>query len=74
MKWLWGKKRLPPACQPADAKGAEAHRKATEHLNEATAQWPEVRRVSKSLRELRERNHFRDQIELIFQGGERRER
>ncbi len=49
--------------------GEKAKHEATLHLAQANAQWPEVKRVSGSLRELRERNHFGEQISLIFSGG-----
>jgi len=68
MKWLpW--RRLTP---PND--GAIAHRRATENLAEQRALQPEVKRVADSLRALRERNHFAEQVRLIFLGGNLDER
>lgn len=63
MRWPWRRH------DGIGADSADAHREAAEHLKEATARWPEVRRVSKSLRDLRERNHFAAQIEMIFREG-----
>jgi hypothetical protein len=63
VRWPWSKDKC-------DA-GTQAREKATADLADAAAQWPEVRRVSKSLRELRERNHFAQQLERIYEGGGR---
>ena len=52
-----------------DDSGLEALQAANRHLAEAQAQWPEVRRVAASLRELRERNNFAESIELVMRGG-----
>ena len=61
MKWPWRKSR--------SGEGASALREAREQLRETEAQWPEVRTVASSLRDIRERNHFASQIEYIFKGG-----
>ena len=64
MRWPWAKYH-----EEHDAFGGEqAHVEATANLAEAAAAWPEVKRVAKSLRELRERNHFASQISLIYRG------
>lgn len=59
-------KRFSP---PNENDGAEAHRQAKADLDVAVSKWPEVARTAKSLRELRQRNHFAEQISLIFHGG-----
>lgn len=64
MKWPWSRSR-------EETGGAEARAQAEERLAEARERWPEVNRVSKSLRDLRERNHFAEQIQHIFEGGPR---
>lgn len=61
MKWPWTRR--------VESQGTDAHKAAIENLASAHARDPEVKRVSQSLRELRERNHFASQIELIFEGG-----
>ena len=53
--------------------GAQAREAAEEHLRETRDQWPEVRRVAASLRDLREHNHFAEQLIHIF-GGQRKTR
>lgn len=69
MNWRPWRRHNPNECE-----GATAHKDAAASLAEAKANWPEVKRVSQSLRELRERNHFKEQVELIFQGGGKVER
>lgn len=59
-------KRFSP---PNENDGAEAHRQAKVDLADARSKWPEVSRTAKSLRELRQRNHFAEQISLIFHGS-----
>lgn len=51
------------------AGGAEAKAKARVDLADTRATWPEVRRVAASLREIRIRNDFAEQLEQIFHGG-----
>lgn len=46
-----------------------ARERAVEDLQAASARWPEVMRLSNSLRGYRERNHFAEQIQTLFQGG-----
>lgn len=61
-----------PARHPAAADtagGAEAKAKARVDLADTRATWPEVRRVAASLREIRIRNDFAEQLEEIFHGG-----
>jgi hypothetical protein len=67
MRWPWPKRHVDEV-----SRGTVAREKATADLAQAQAKWPEVTRVAQSLRELRERNHFGDQVRLIFQGGENR--
>lgn len=57
---LWNRNRTSEADQ--------AHTEAQHGLREARDRWPEVRRVSTSLRELRERNHFAESITATFRG------
>lgn len=65
MKWPWRGEREP------EGTGTEARQAAEQNLADARDRWPEVNRVSKSLRELRERNHFAEQLQHIFEGGRR---
>ena len=58
---IWSKRRSGDAEQ--------AKRDAADGLREAHERWPEVRRVSSSLRELRERNHFAEAFEQAFKKG-----
>jgi hypothetical protein len=66
MKWPWQKKSKPDAKPGTD--GAKARAQAEWHLEEAKDQWPEVHRVSASLRDIRSRNHFGETIERIMRG------
>jgi len=71
---LWPFNRRPTAPEPAlhpdgHEDGATARQQASEDLASVRSNWPEVHRVARSLRELREHNHFAEQIEHIFQGG-----
>jgi t-SNARE complex subunit (syntaxin) len=45
---------------------ADALQEAHENLREVQKRNPEVLRVSRSLRELRERNHFAENLEAII--------
>lgn len=65
MRWPWTK------TDRSASEGEKARAKAAGELAEARARWPEVNRVAQSLRDLRERNHFSEQIELIFRDGYR---
>lgn len=49
-------------------KATRARDEATESLHEIQAREPEVSEVSESLRTLRERNHFAEQIQAILEG------
>jgi hypothetical protein len=49
--------------------GEVARREAERHLDEVNAQWPEIRRVARSLRAMRERNHFGEAIQEIMRGN-----
>lgn len=64
MRWPWTKYQA----ERDDFDGRDAREEAVANLASAHAKWPEVNRVSQSLRELRERNHFSDQVRLIFRG------
>ena len=64
--WPWSRK-------PTSDGGSAARRQAEERLEEVRAQWPEVHRVSGSLRDLRRRNGFSEQLTYILRGnGENR--
>jgi hypothetical protein len=54
--------------------GAEARRRAEKHLAEVQAQWPEVNRVAASLRELRRRNGFGEQLTWILRNEDGKNR
>lgn len=74
MKWPFRKPRLPdlpPPVEyaPAETGGAEAHERATETLAKQRAIQSDVTRVSRSLRELRERDNLALQLRLMFLGG-----
>lgn len=58
--WPWTKRH--------ELHGAHARKTAAERLAQQEAKWPEVVEVSTSLRDLRKRNHFAQQLELIFRG------
>lgn len=60
MRWPWVKQ------EPTEA--AAAKQDAAASLDEARGRWTAVRQVAGSLRELRERNHFAEQIERIMRG------
>lgn len=61
---IWHRKR-------PDGSAAElAQLRAKDDLNRANARWPEVLRLSSSLHELGEQNHFAASIRSIFQGGQ----
>lgn len=62
MRWPF-RRRTPPTG------GAEAHERAAADLADQRSRQPEVVRVAASLRELRERNHFAEQVRQIFLGG-----
>lgn len=62
MKWL--NKRH------SKAAAMEAKERASVALEESRERWHEVIRVSTSLRELGEQNHFAASIRVIFQGGQ----
>lgn len=63
MRWPWSR-------SSGDNGGHKAHIEAAKSLRETEAMWPEVTRVSKSLRELRERNHFAESVTMIFRGSD----
>lgn len=67
MKWPWSKRKAEDALDTASGK---AIADAEDHLADVQAQWPEVHRVSSSLRMLREQNHFGDAIERLIRGGQ----
>lgn len=61
MRWPWSRDE-----PRAKSEATEAREKADDDLADAKALWPEVRRVSKSLRELREKNHFGASVAVLF--------
>lgn len=61
MRFPWSKRR-----KARTRGGEQARQQAQVHHEEIQAQWPEVRRVSQSLRELRERNGFAEAIRLAM--------
>lgn len=70
MRWPWSPPE--PKVEATEVEsGQHAREQAQSHLDEVQSRWPEVHRVSRSLRDLRERNHFADQIQNIFEGGPR---
>jgi hypothetical protein len=71
LRWLKRPRSERPEYERTETKGAEAVREALDNLGDAKSRWPEVNAVSQSLRELRERNHFAEQIQNIFEGGPR---
>lgn len=48
--------------RPRHTKGREAREQAERDLQATRERWPEVRALSESLRELRARNHFAEQL------------
>ena len=62
MRFPWQRKKVSSA-------GHHARKAAEQHLVEAQEQWPEVNRVAESLRDLRRRNGFGEQLTYIFQGN-----
>ena len=63
-RWFGPKPRL---TEPTEAQ--RAHFAAVTDLARTESRTAEVRRVSASLREWRERNHVVDQLDRIFYGG-----
>jgi hypothetical protein len=65
MKWFRKDRNVRP--DPADHEdGPKAVQDANERLKEVQDQWPEVYRVSSSLRDMRKRNHFGEAIARIM--------
>lgn len=64
MKMPW--RSDPP--DPLETDSGRALIDAEEGLAEAQAQWPEVHRVSSSLRDLRRQNHFGDSVAKLMRG------
>lgn len=52
----------------ADPEAAEALAESTKSVHKARKRDPEVKEVSRKLRLMRERNHFREQLEAIMGG------
>lgn len=69
MRWPWHHESEKPDGLVALEEAEENLAEAEEHLAEAKAQWPEVHEVSRSLRQIRERNHFGEAIEKIMRGS-----
>jgi hypothetical protein len=59
-------RRFWPQRAPSDGSLAREHAQRT--LEHTKSRWPEVHAVTSSLRDLRERNHFAEQIEAIMRG------
>lgn len=72
MRWLEALKPWPkPAVRASDCEGgtgAEAKERSLDALAVTSDKWSEVRAVSGSLRELRQRNQFAEQIALSMKG------
>lgn len=64
IRWLWRKN---PPTEPSEAQ--RAHIDAVVSLAESERRGMEVRRVSRSLAEWRERNHVVAQLDALFYGG-----
>lgn len=60
---FWGRNK---PHEPAE--GAQARKRTEESVGEADARWPEVSRVAASMRELRRRNRFAEQIRMAMEG------
>lgn len=59
--------RLPSRkCKKDLAKSQEALLEARTSLSEVKSRTPEVRAISKALKEIREKNHFAEQLEAII--------
>jgi hypothetical protein len=71
MNWTpWRRRRnTPPDPGTTHTGGAAAHRRAEAGLAHQLRQQPEVSRVARSLRELREHNHFAETIAATFKEG-----
>lgn len=65
-KWPWQRDRKPPVTE-----GTLARQKAERDLEEHLAQRQEVSEVASSLRWLRVRNHFSEQIQDLIEEGPR---
>ena len=59
---MWWKK------EPKSHEGAQARADAEWHLEQAEANWPQVREVSESLQRMRKQNNFGEAIERILRG------
>jgi hypothetical protein len=62
MRFPWQKDRN------GNSKSQQAVLDAAESLRQAKARDPEVRAVSKTLKDMRERNHFAEQLHVILGG------
>lgn len=74
MGWpTWTRRHIPEQRhapeQESISEGEKAHHAAAAHLAAARAKDPEVKRVSRSLASLRQRNHFGELVEELFHGG-----
>lgn len=54
----------------SNPEAANAVRDATKNLEKVKARHPEVREVSQTLKSLRERNHFAEQLEALMGGAQ----
>lgn len=69
MSWFHRRDPQPGGERKQDAAHL-AKMRATDDLMKIESRWPEVIRVSASLRELSEQNHFAASVRMIFQGGD----
>lgn len=75
MKWIW--RRFTEELEQPDTTGLEREKaearaavmRSSQALTRAKAQTPEVQRVSRSLREIRRRNHFAEMIMDSIKGA-----
>lgn len=64
MRLPWGKPK-----KTGYVKSQQAVRDAARSLERVKARNPEVHEVSKTLKDIRERNHFAEQLQVIMEGG-----
>jgi hypothetical protein len=62
--WPFGRKR-----RESMTESQKAVKEATQSLKRVQERDPEVRAVSKTLKDIRERNHFAEQLKIIMEGG-----
>lgn len=64
MKWPWQR----DDSDPLDTDSGQALADAEERLAEIQDQWPQVHRLSSTLREYQRRNHFGDSVARLMRG------